>query len=95
MREGPSGFWLTTNDGAISIGYVDFGVGEFGGLDFEKTYYMNKANSEKFINALKKKYSGTLEEMVEAAFGRGFRDPDFWQFCKDNDIEYSSSTWTS
>ena len=42
MREGTSGFWLTEQDGMISIGYEDYGVSEFGGGDFEKTYYLLK-----------------------------------------------------
>ena len=95
MREGTSGFWIEEKDGGISIGYVDFGVSMFGGGDYEKNYYLNKENSEKLENALKKQYSGTLDEMIEAAFGRGFKDSDFWAFCKENEIEYTSSTWTS
>ena len=94
MREGTSGFLVTDRDGAISIEYTDYGVSQFGGNDFEKTYYLNKENSERFISALKKEYEGTLDEMIEAAFGRNFNDPVFWEFCKSNGIEYSSSTWS-
>ena len=36
-----------------------------------------------------------IEEMIEAAFGKNFNDPGFWDFCKKNGIEYSSSTWSS
>lgn len=96
MREGTSGFWLTEReDGSISIGYVDYGVSMFGGSDFEMTYELNAENAEKFITALKKEYQGSTKEMIEAAFGRGFKDPDFREFCKKHDIRYSSSTWTS
>ena len=94
MREGTSGFWVTKNADGISIGYADYGVSAFGGGDFEKTYYLNKENSKKFVAALKKEYKGSLEEMIEAAFGRGFNDSLFWEFCKTNSIEYSSSTWS-
>lgn len=94
MREGTSGFWVEESRGEIKIGYVDFGVSMFGGGDFERTYYINKQNSKKFKDALKKQYSGTLKEMIEAAFGSGFRDSDFWDFCRKNDIEYSTSTWS-
>ena len=48
MREGTSGFGVTKKDGKITIEYVDFGVSEFGGGDFEKTYYLDKENSKKF-----------------------------------------------
>lgn len=94
MREGTSGFWVTENNGIISIGYADYGVSQFGGGDFERTYYLNKENSEKFVTALEKEYTGSLEEMIEGAFGKSFNDPDFWDFCKRNGIEYSSSTWS-
>ena len=95
MREGTSGFWVTEENGAISIGYEDYGVSEFGGGDFEKTYYLDKENSEKFVTALKKKYKGSLEKMIRTAFGKNFNDPAFWDFCKQNNITYASSTWCS
>lgn len=93
MREGTSGFWVTHNDGRISIGYEDYGVSEFGGGDFEKTYYLDEENSAKLIHALEREYTGSLDEMLESAFGRSFNDPIFWDFCKKNDIKYSSSVW--
>ena len=94
MREGTSGFWLEKKSGGIAIGYADYGVSEFGGGDFEKTYYLDKENTKKFKAALKKEHKGSLEKMIEDAFGRNFSDPDFWEFCKKNGIEYSSSTWS-
>ena len=95
MREGTSGFWVEQKNGKITIGYEDYGVSEFGGRDFEKTYYLDEENSKKLEIALKKEYCGSLEEMIEAAFGKNFNDPGFWDFCKKNGIEYSSSTWSS
>ena len=94
MREGTSGFWVEKNDTGISIGYEDYGVSQFGGGDFEKTYYLDKGNSKKLENALKEEFDGTLEEMIEAAFTRNFSDRLFWDFCKKHGIEYSSSTWS-
>lgn len=94
MREGTSGFWLEEKNGEISIGYADYNVSQFGGGDFERTYLLNKENSEKFVNALKKEHSGSLDEMIEAAFGKNFSDSSFWDFCKTHNIEYSSSTWS-
>ena len=95
MREGTSGFWVTQSDEKISIGYEDYGVSQFGGRDFEKTYYLDEENSQKLITALKKEYTGTLSEMIEAAFGKNFSDPTFWDFCQKNGIKYTSSTWSS
>ncbi len=94
MREGTSGFWVTQTPQGIRIGYTDFGVSQFGGGDFERTYSMSVENSNRFVAALEKEYQGSLEEMIEAAFGRGFKDPLFWEFCKAHGIEYSSTTWS-
>ena len=95
MRDGTSGFWLTDENGQISIGYEDYGVDMFGGGDFERTYRFDKVNSEKFREALAKEYSGTLEEMVEEAFGRNFADWKFFDFCKRYGIRFNTSSWTS
>ena len=94
MREGTSGFSVTKKAGKITIEYVDFGVSEFGGTDFEKTYYLDKENSKKFVAVLKKEYKGSLDSMIEQAFTRNFSDRLFWDFCKQNNITYSSSTWS-
>ena len=94
MREGTSGFWATKTANGISIGYEDYGVSQFGSRSFERTYYLNKENAKKFVAALKKEHRGSLNNMIEAAFGKGFDDARFWEFCKANGIEYSSSTWS-
>ena len=94
MRESTSGFWVEEKDGRISIGYADYGVSQFGGGDFEKTYYLDLENSQRLLSALREQYSGTLKEMIEAAFGKGFNDPLFWDFCKNNEIHYDYSTWS-
>ena len=93
MREGTSGFWVEERENGLSIGYEDYGVSEFGGGDFEKTYRLDQENAQKFVTALKREYSGTLNEMIEAAFGASFHEPAFWDFCERNDIQYSFSTW--
>ena len=94
MREGTSGFWVERKKGELRIGYVDFGVSQFGGGDFEKTYYLNRENAKRLKRSLRKEHRGSLENMLEAAFGRGFDDARFWEFCKQNGIEYTSSTWS-
>jgi hypothetical protein len=95
MKKGTSGFWLTEKDGSISIGYEDYGVSEFGGGDFEKTYTLDKENSEKFIAALKTEYSGSLEDMIETAFTRNFSDRKFWDFCKAHSIKFLETSWSN
>lgn len=95
MREGTSGFWVEEKDNKISIGYEDYGVSQFGGGDFERTYFLNEVNSKRLISELQKEYDGSLEKMIEAAFGRNFSDTKFWDFCKKHGIKFSSSTWSS
>ncbi|MBQ8432761.1 MAG: hypothetical protein IJX28_07735 [Clostridia bacterium] len=94
MREGTSGFWTEMKNGELSIGYEDYGVSQFGGGDFERTYRLDKDNTEKLIQALQREYTGSVEDMIEAAFGRNFSDSTFWAFCKTHGIEYSTSTWS-
>lgn len=94
MREGTSGVWVAKSSQGIRIGYEDYGVSEFGGGDFERTYSLNKENAKKLIAALRKEYKGSLKEMIVAAFGERFADSSFWFFCKKHGIEYSSSTWS-
>ena len=95
MREGTSGFWLSQTENELQIGYEDYGVGMFGGGDYEKTYIMDAANAKKFETALRKKYSGTLEAMVEEAFTRNFNDRAFATFCKKHRVQYETSSWIS
>ena len=94
MREGTSGFWVEEKDNKITIGYEDYGVSQFGGGDFERTYFLDRENAQKFIHALEREYRGSLNEMIASAFGRNFNDSAFWDFCKKNNIQYSSSTWS-
>jgi hypothetical protein len=51
-------------------------------------------NARKFLEALQETYQGSLQEMIQAAFGKNFNDPVFWDFCKTRGIAYSSSTWS-
>ena len=95
MREGTSGFWIEESQEALSIGYEDYGVSQFGGGSFECTYTMKNENAEKFKQFLARRYDGTLEQMVEAAFGKNFNDNLFKSFCNSNNIEYTVSTWVS
>ena len=95
MREGTSGFWVIQKFGKITIGYEDYCVSEFGDRDFEQNYILDRINSIKFRIALKKEYKGSLEEMIEKAFGKTFNDRAFWAFCKKHKITYTTTSWTS
>ena len=95
MRESTSGVLVTAKKDMIEIGYVDYGVSEFGGSDFECFYYLTGENAVKFKKELSKLYKGSLEQKVKSAFGENFSDSLFCAFCKKHNIEYSKSTWTS
>lgn len=95
MRQGTSGVWVADTKNKIQIGYEDYGVGMFGGGDFECTYTLTDENAKKFREQISKIHNGSLEQAVRAVFGENFSDSLFVEFCKKNDIEYSKSTWTS
>jgi hypothetical protein len=96
MREGTSGVWVTRKGGKITIGYEDYGVSEFGGADFEKTYILDKENSKKLVRALRKcGFFGSLKRKIVKAFGPEFDDLEFWDFCDEHEIDYEESSWRS
>ena len=80
-------------DGTVELFFVDFGVEEFGGHDYECTYILDKDNATKFRNELSKLYSGTLEEKVISAFTKNFSVSKFNKFCQANGIDFQKTTW--
>ncbi len=95
MRKGTSGVWVNESDNKIQIGYVDYGVSEFGGGDFECTYTLTDEHAIKFRSELAKAFIGPLKEAVRIVFGKNFDDNLFVKFCEKNGIKYSKSTWSS
>ena len=79
--------------GKLELFFCDYCVEEFGGNDYESTFILNRKNAKIFCKALKKIYSGTLQEMVEQAFGKNFSVSQFNAFCNENKIKYTSSNW--
>lgn len=59
--------------------------------EYTLTYTFDEENSQKFSDALQKEYSGTLQDMVTAAFGEDFHFATFDKFCEENGIEYKYS----
>ena len=89
-----SGLLFTELDsGGVMLEIVDYNVGFFGGGDYERRYYINKADAEKLEACLKLKHSGSLEEMLIKEFTKEFRIRDFQAFCKENNIKYTVDTW--
>ncbi|MDE5601265.1 MAG: hypothetical protein K2J16_02065 [Clostridia bacterium] len=95
-----SGVWVTENpDGSIEIGYEDYELPYYGGMDHEYMSRMDKVNADKLRELLSKKYEGTLKEMVFQAFtfnnGESLNHEDYENFCKENGIEMHDFCWTS
>ncbi len=89
-----SGIKVTENeDGTIELFYVDYGVEQFGGRDFECTYKLDKENAEKFRKALNERYTGTLSEKVISAFTKNFNTTAFNDFCRQHGIAFDQTTW--
>jgi len=94
-----SGVWVTENvDGSLEIGYEDYEVPYYGGMDHEYTSQLDKANAEKLKEALSKTYKGSLKEMIYQAFsynnGETLSHRKYDNFCKDNGIEKNDFCWT-
>lgn len=53
---------------------MDYGVSEFGGGDYEQTCGLDIENTLKLKQVLQATYNGSLDEMIEAAFGKEFSD---------------------
>ena len=95
-----SGVWVTEyEDGSLEIGYEDYEVPYYGGMDHEYTSKLDMANAKKLKEALSKHYQGTLNEMVFQAFsyndGETLNHSKYDKFCKDNEIEKNDFCWTS
>jgi hypothetical protein len=96
MRDGTSGLMFTQDKhGSISIHVVDYGVEEFGGRDWECWYILDKENVDFLTAELKKQYSGTLKEMLQAAFCKrdDFLIYEFEWFCREHNIVYNRQSW--
>ena len=95
-----SGVRVTENaDGSVEIGYVDFEVPHYGGMDHEYMSRLDKENADKLREALSKTYQGTLKEMFYQAFAYGDGEvldhSAYDYFCDDNEIKKHDFCWTS
>ncbi len=88
-----SGIMIEEDDGAVTIGYTDYDVSEFGGRDYECFYTLDKESSERFKSALSKKYTGDLFDMCVQAFTIKFSNSAFESFCKENKLEYEKKMY--
>lgn len=98
-RDGTSGLMIAEKEeGGLRLEYVDYNVGFFGGADFEGWYDLDGENAEKLRNALNGKYpslAGDLDAQARAAFGDGFDDRKFLDFCAEHGITAEKGAWSS
>ena len=86
---------LTSFDekGGLRVEYVDYGVSEFGGGDFQSIYDLDKQNADKLAAHLNSLGYGDVKEGLEALFGKKFSDDGFCALCKKLGIKYEHFTW--
>lgn len=96
-RKGTSGLLLTENeDGSLRVEYVDYGVGMFGGGDYEVWYTVEKEDADKLRAYLNEKYQGgTLKEKMKKEFGNDLSETKFNALCKELGVEITRNSWTS
>ena len=96
MREDTSGLLLyEKEDGGIELGYCDYGVGEFGGGDYDVTYQLDKANADKLRAYFSKKKGGSLKEKMVAEFGKNLSEEKLRKALKKLGVEYLRDSWIS
>ncbi len=93
MLGNSSGIILEETEDFISIGYVDFAVPELGDRDYECFYKLDKKNADLFNAALERVYTGDLFDMCAQAFTFKLSNSQFENFCTENKIEYTKSTY--
>lgn len=93
-RFGTSGMiFEMQKDGALRVGYEDYGVDFFGGRDFECYYTFEKDMVDALCNALgtnRKKLKKVLGDFV----GENFDGWKFEEFCAEHNITYSRMTYS-
>ena len=90
-----SGLLLTENtDGSIRVEYEDYGT-SLGG-DYSSMYDLDKENAMKLKKIMRKKYPFlSLKKALILKVGKNLNDEKFVKLLKENNIEYTHTTWLS
>ena len=89
-------FWVEReNSGKLRIGGEDYDVQWFGGGDHEMVYTFSPASAAELERVLGETQTGSLEQMIEAEFGRSLEKKRFSAWLEERGIEYDHFTWTS
>ncbi|MBR3124899.1 MAG: hypothetical protein IKF42_05665 [Mogibacterium sp.] len=87
-------FWLEEKpDGGVTIWIEDYNVEAFGGADYEWCYSLNSVNTKKLTDILSCSNNGTLEQMIESAFGIHLDKLSPKQWLDENGVEYEFFSW--
>lgn len=96
MRKGTSGLLLyESRDGGMEIGYCDYGVGFFGGGDYDVTYRIDKENANKLREHFGGKKGKRLKEKMIAEFGENLSEEKLLKALKELGVEYIRDSWVS
>ncbi len=95
-----SGVWVSENpDGSVELGYTDFEVPYYDGMDHEFTSRLDKENADKLRAALSKDHKGSLQDMIYEAFtfnnGEVLHHENYEKFCEENGIKHDDYCWTT
>lgn len=83
-------------DGSLVLSYADYGVESFGGMDYEVTYKLNPANTEKLREYLSKRHTGScIESLIEQECGSDYRKKGPMELFKEAGVEFTHFVWIS
>ncbi len=80
-------------DGKLKLEGQDFtGLAEnmFGSEEYECFYYFDLENTKKLAHLLN---TDELLKGLAVFFGGEMKDREFFAFCKENDVQFSFSSW--
>ena len=84
--------WLEEKEnGSVSIGYSDTGVGGYD--DYEATYTFDEENKNKLISLLGGNEGADLKALITAEFGEYLEKKVFCTYCDEKGLKYDKSIW--
>ena len=87
-------FWLEEKpEGGVTIWIEDYEVEALGGADYEWCYSLNPENTRKLTDILSMSNSGSLAQMIEAAFGIHLDKVSVKMWLDANGVEYEFFSW--
>ena len=86
----------TQPDGSLVLSYADYGVESFGSMDYEVTYKLDPANTEKLREYLSKRHTGSsIESLIEQECGGDYRKKGPMELFKEAGVAFTHFVWIS